>query len=179
MPERGVARSLVEAYVHLDLTTGESERATVAEEPDGWVLSAGDVEVLVPYEAEDAAQLSGAVFGTGLSELLDPGQWVLVGATYAERALEGALYYAADPSDAEKYDAVAADWSFAAEAVAEALKFLADEDDEVPVAEFWTETGRSAREADPGRFTRAKLEGDLAFYRQSLDDFHRLHTADD
>ncbi|MFD0474770.1 hypothetical protein ACFQ0B_45885 [Nonomuraea thailandensis] len=38
--------------------------------------------------------------------------------------------------------------------------------------------GRSARDAEPGRFTRAKLESDLAFYRQSLADFRHLHTED-
>ncbi|MFB4278027.1 hypothetical protein ACBJ59_22235 [Nonomuraea sp. MTCD27] len=178
MPERGLARSLVEAYVHLDLTaSGGSGRAEVTDERDGWLVRAGGVEVLVPYEAEDAAKHEGATFGTGLSELLDPGQWVLVGATYASRALEGGLFYAADPSDPERFDAVATDWSFAADAMAEALKFLPEGAAELPPEAFWTEMGRSARDADPGRFTRAKLESDLAFYRQSLDDFHRLHAG--
>ncbi|SEF89897.1 hypothetical protein SAMN05444920_101964 [Nonomuraea solani] len=177
MPERGTGRSLVEAYVHLDLmVSGASDRATVTDTPEGWVLRVEDVEVLVPYEAEETAQQAGAVFGTGLSELLDPGQWVLIAGTYASRALEEGLFYAAGPEDPEQFDAIAADWSFAAEAVAEALKFLPEGATELPVEEFWSEMGREARDAEPGQFTREKLEGDLAFFRQSLDDFHRLHA---
>lgn len=176
----GPARSLVEAYVYLDLVApGGSEQAAVADGDEGWLVRAGGVEVLVPYEAEEAARQSEATFGTGLSALLDPGQWVLVSATYASRALEGGLLLAEDPSDPEGLDAVAADWSFAADAVAEALKFVPEGDagaDGPDPESFWTEMGRSARDAAPGRFTRAKLESDLAFYRQSLADLHRLHA---
>lgn len=176
----GPARSLVEAYVYLDLVApGGSEQAAVADGDEGWLVRAGGVEVLVPYEAEEAARQSEATFGTGLSALLDPGQWVLVSATYASRALEGGLLLAEDPSDPEGLDAVAADWSFAADAVAEALKFVPEGDagaDGPDLESFWTEMGRSARDAAPGRFTRAKLESDLAFYRQSLADLHRLHA---
>ncbi|MEV0617732.1 hypothetical protein AB0I81_30730 [Nonomuraea sp. NPDC050404] len=180
MPERGVARCLVEAYVYLDLVaSGGSEHALVIDEPDGWVVRADDTEVFVPHDAEEAAEHQGATFGTGLSELLDPGQWMLIGTTYATRALEGGLFYAADPSGPEQYEAVAADWSFAAEAMAEALKFLPGDAAEIPPEEFWTEMGRAAREAEPGRFTRRKLESDLAFYRQSLADFQRLHAEDE
>ncbi|WP_043635289.1 hypothetical protein [Nonomuraea candida] len=180
MPERGLARCLVEAYVYLDLAAeGGSERASVSEEPDGWVLRAGGVEVLVPYDAEEAAEHEGATFGTGLSELLDPGQWVLISATYARRALEGGLFYAAGPPDPERYDSVAADWGFAADAVAEALKFFPEGAAELPPEEFWTEMGRQARDDEPARFTRERLEGDLAFYRQSLADFHSLHAGDE
>ncbi|MFC5834255.1 hypothetical protein [Nonomuraea insulae] len=178
MPERGLARSLVEAYVYLDLAaSGGSEEAGVTDESDGWAVRADGVEVLVPYDAEDAAQHEGATFGTGLSELLDAGQWVLVGATYASRALEAGLFYAADSSDPEEFDNVTADWAFAADAMVEALKFLPHGAAELPEEAFWTEMGNSARDADPGRFTRTKLESDLAFYRQSLADFHRLHTT--
>lgn len=176
----GPARSLVEAYVYLDLVApGGSEQAAVTDGDEGWLVRADGVEVLVPYEAEEAARQSEATFGTGLSALLDPGQWVLVSATYASRALEGGLLLAEDPSDPEGLDAVAADWSFAADAVAEALKFVPEGDvgaDGPDLESFWTEMGRSARDAAPGRFTRAKLESDLAFYRQSLADLHRLHA---
>ncbi|MEU8399783.1 hypothetical protein AB0C28_31765 [Nonomuraea sp. NPDC048892] len=176
----GPARSLVEAYVYLDLVApGGSEQAAVADGSEGWLVRAGGVEVLVPYEAEETARQAEATFGTGLSALLDPGQWVLVASTYASRALEGGLLLAEDPSDPEGLDTVAADWSFAADAIAEALKFVPEGDagaDGPDPESFWTEMGRSARDAAPGRFTRAKLESDLAFYRQNLADLHRLHA---
>ncbi|GAA3660731.1 hypothetical protein GCM10022224_025150 [Nonomuraea antimicrobica] len=177
MPERGRARCLVEAYVYLDLVApGGSERASVTDEPGAWLVRADDVEVLVPYAAEEAAGLQGATFGAGVSELLDPGQWVLIGAAYAGRALEAGLFFTADPSSGlEGYDTVVADWSFAADAMEEALKFLPGDAAELPLEAFWTEMGRSVRDAEPGRFSRAQMESDLAFYRQSLDDFRRLH----
>ncbi|MCF6470288.1 hypothetical protein FAF44_18055 [Nonomuraea sp. MG754425] len=179
MPERGLARSLVEAYVYLDLAAaGGSADAAVADEREGWVLRADGVEVFVPYDAEDAAQEEDATFGTGLSELLDAGQWFMISVSYASRALEGALFYAVGPPDAEAFDAVAADWAFAADAVVEALKFLPEETAELPPDAFWTEMGESARDAEPDRFTRERLESDLAFYRQSLADFRRLHAGD-
>ncbi|TMR99651.1 hypothetical protein [Nonomuraea basaltis] len=181
MPERGLARSLVESYVYLDLVahggeTGASRQAVVTQEEDGWLLRLGDAEVLVPFEAEAGARQEELTFGFGLSELIDPGQWVLIAATYASRALEGGLLFAVDPSDAGAFDKVAADWRFAADAVAEALKFFPDGAAELAPEAFWSEMGRSLRESEPYRLTRRKLESDLAFYRQSLDDFRRLHA---
>ncbi|GAA2299963.1 hypothetical protein GCM10010149_56180 [Nonomuraea roseoviolacea subsp. roseoviolacea] len=181
MPERGLARSLVEAYLHLDLLNhdgepGASRQATLTREPDGIIVTLGATEILVPYEAEAGAREEGALFGSGLSELIDPGQWALVATTYASRALEGALFAAADPSDDDLYESVATDWRFAADAVAEALKFFPPDEDELPPDAFWTELGRSVRESEPERLTRQKLESDLALYRKSLDDFHRLHA---
>ncbi|GAB2925998.1 hypothetical protein ACFMQL_32285 [Nonomuraea fastidiosa] len=175
MLDGATARSLVEAHIYLDLTvSGGSAEASVIEVPDGWLVRAGGVEVPVSYEGEHAARRSGATFGTGASELLDAGQWVLIGATYASRALEGQLDYVAGAPDAERFRAVETDWIYAADAVAEALKFLPEGAAELPPEAFWTEMGRSAREADPGRFTRAKLESDHAFFRQSLGDFRRI-----
>ncbi|MEU6711258.1 hypothetical protein ABZ897_07215 [Nonomuraea sp. NPDC046802] len=176
MPERGLARSMVEAFVHFDLVAeGASGDAEVTREQDGWLVSLRGSEVLVPYEAEVAAQEEGVVFGTGLSELIDPGQWVLVASTYANRALEGGLFYAGEQADAERFEGVAADWRFAADAVAEALKFFSPDYAELPPDAFWSEMGRSLRESEPERLTRAKLESDLALYRRGLDDFLRLH----
>ncbi|MET7333763.1 hypothetical protein [Nonomuraea sp. NPDC005650] len=176
MPERGLARSLVEAYVYFDLVAGGgSHRAAVEQDEDSWVVRLGGTEVLVPQEAEDVARQAELTFGSGLSELIDPGQWVLIAATYASRALQGALFFAADPSDPEAYGKVEADWLFAADAVAEALKFFPADAAELPPDAFWSEMGRALRESEPHRVTRQKLEGDLAFYRRSLDDFHRLH----
>jgi hypothetical protein len=175
MPEPGLARTLVEAYLYLDLAGGSRE-ATTEEVDDGWRVRLGEAEVFVPRESEAWAREQDLTFGAGLSELIDPGQWVMVAATYARRAMEGALYFAADPSDARRFDEIAASWRLAAEAVAEALKFFPDGADELEPEDFWTEAGRSLRETEPARLTRAKLEQDLAFYRQSLADFHRLHN---
>ncbi|GAA4520767.1 hypothetical protein [Nonomuraea ferruginea] len=175
MPEQGLARTLVEAYIHLDLA-GRSRGASTEEVDDGWLVRLGDAEVFVPQESEAWAREQGLTFGAGLSELIDPGQWVLVATTYARRALEGSLSFAADPSDAGKFDEVATGWRFAADAVAEALKFFPDGAAELTDEDFWTEAGRSLRESEPGRLTRGKLERDLAFYRGSLDDFLRLHA---
>ncbi len=174
MPEPGLARTLVEAFVYLDLGCG-SQDAVTEEVEDGWMVRLGDVEVLVPRESEAWAREQDLIFGAGLSELIDPGQWVLVATTYARRALEGALYFAADPSSAERFDEVASGWRFAAEAVAEALKFFPGGEDELVPDDFWTPAGRSLRESEPHRLTRRKLEKDLAFYRESLADFRRRH----
>ncbi|MCC5576512.1 hypothetical protein IMZ11_12805 [Microtetraspora sp. AC03309] len=180
----GPARSLVEAYVHLDLTVlgGErnaAEHAVLTEEEDGWRVTLDDAEVVVPYAAEVEARRDDLTFGSGISELVDPGQWVLVGATYARRALEAALFFAADPSSDEQYMDIVTHWRFAADAVTEALKFVPDDADALSEASFWTEMGREAYEREPARFTRARMEDDLAYYRTSLDDFLRLHAEDD
>jgi hypothetical protein len=153
-----------------------SRQAVLSEEEDAWRVRLGDVDVLVPYASANAARSEDLTFGPGISELIDPGQWALVAVTYANRALEEAFFFAADSSDDAQYESIAAGWRFAADAVAEALKFLPDEADELPAEEFWTEMGRSAREDEPQRFTRATLKQDLAYYRQCLTDFYRLHA---
>ncbi|WP_051752732.1 hypothetical protein [Streptosporangium amethystogenes] len=180
----GPARSLVEAYVHLDLTvpgdgSGAADRAVLTEEQEGWRVRLDGAEVFVPYAAETEARREELTFGSGISELIDPGQWVLIGATYARRALEAALFFAADPSSDERYRAIVSDWRFAADAVLEALKFVPEGAGELPEVSFWTEMGRAAYESEPARFTRARLEDDLAYYRTALDDFLRLHAEDD
>ncbi|MFF4772111.1 hypothetical protein [Microtetraspora fusca] len=180
----GPARSLVEAYVYLDVTGGPggrraAEHAVLSEEEDGWRVTLDDAEVFVPYVAEAEVRREDLTFGSGVSELIDPGQWVQIGTTYARRALEASLFFAADPSSDERYMDIVTDWRFAADAVAEALKFVPDDADALPEASFWTEPGREAYEREPARFTRARMEDDLAYYRTSLDGFVRLHAEDD
>jgi hypothetical protein len=176
----GPARSLVEAHVYLDLVASgaeggaAAERAVLAEEEEGWLVRLDDTEVFVPYAAEAEAREADATFGTGVSELIDPGQWMLLAATYARRALEAAMHYAADPSSGQ-YDEVVADWRFAADAVEEALKWLPDGAGELPPESFQSEMGRAAFEREPERFTRATMDDDLAYYRAALGDFLRLH----
>ncbi|WP_433221057.1 hypothetical protein [Microtetraspora malaysiensis] len=184
LPGGGLARSLVEAYVYLDLAAGPgggraAEHAVLSEEEDGWRVTLDDAEVVVPYVAEAEARREDLTFGSGISELIDPGQWVLIATTYARRALEAALFFAADPSSDERYMGIVADWRFAADAVGEALKFVPDDADALPEAWFWTESGREAHEREPARFTRVRMESDLAYYRAALDDFVRLHAGAD
>ena len=177
----GPARSLVEAHVYLDLATsggeggGAAERAVLTEEEEGWRVRLDDTEIFVPYVAEAEAREMEATFGTGISELIDPGQWMLLAATYARRALAAAMRYAADPSSGDRYDEIVADWRFAADAVEEALKWLPDDADELPPESFWSEMGQEAFAQEPERFTRATMDDDLAYYRAALGDFLRLH----
>ncbi|MGI5493445.1 hypothetical protein [Microtetraspora malaysiensis] len=183
-PGGGLARSLVEAHVYLDLAAGPgggraAEHAVLSEEEDGWRVTLDNAEVFVPYVAEAEARREDLTFGSGISELIDPGQWVLIAGTYARRALEAALFFAADPSSDERYMGIVADWRFAADAVVEALKFVPDDADTLPEASFWTESGREAHEREPARFTRVRMESDLAYYQAALDDFVRLHAGDD
>ncbi|MGW0478321.1 hypothetical protein [Nonomuraea sp. NPDC003214] len=172
------ARSLVEAYVYLDITSPGAERA-VTEQDDDWLVRAGDAEVVVPFVSEEEARLEDATFGLGLSELIDLGQWVLIAATYADRALEGGLLYSADTTVDERYHDVVADWRFAADAVAEALKFVRSDGTPPPPEAFWTDMGRAAYEDNPERFTYEALADDLAYYRDSLTNFQRLHQPPD
>src|SRR5690606_37647384 len=165
MPEPGLARTLAAAFVYLDLGGG-SQDAVTEEVEDGWMVRLGDVAVLVPRESEAWARGQG---------LIGPGRGVLVGPPCGRRALEGALYFAAGPSRAERLAEVASGWRFAAEAVAEALKFFPGGEDELVPDDFWTPAGRSLRGSEPHRLTRRKLEKDLAFYRESLADFRRRH----
>jgi hypothetical protein len=186
---------LVEAFLYLDLTAHDSDlaqspdfttldhdpasvsrQAVLTEEEDAWRVRLGDAEVLVRYTSESEARSEDLTFGSGLSEVIDPGQWALIAVTYGNRALEASFFFAADSSDDAQYESITADWRFAADAVAEALKFLPDDADEVPAEEFWTAMGQAAREEEPQRFTRPALVQELTYYRQSLTDFHRLHA---
>ncbi|MEU4326090.1 hypothetical protein [Nonomuraea dietziae] len=183
MPERGRARSLAEGYVYLDLTVrdgegGAAERATLREGEDAWTLHLDGVEVEVSYQGETTARLTELTFGEGVSELVDAGQWVFVAETYARTALDDGLTFAVGPGDDKLFAGVAAGWELAADALAEALKFLPPGTDSLPPQAFWTPMGVSLREANPERFTRERLESDLLFYRQSLEDLSRLHHKD-
>jgi hypothetical protein len=178
------ARTLVEGRLYLGLAaaTGDDAPAeaetTLVEGPDAWTLrSGGDhpAEVLVPYATETEARSEGLRFGQGVSRLIDAGQWLQIAAVYARRARRESLFFAQDPSGDERYASVVNGWELARDATAEAAKFLPPGADEVPPEAFWTPMGTSAREQSPDRFTRERLESDLAFCRQSLDDFRRLH----
>lgn len=185
------ARTLVEAYLYISLTTsaeglGDVPRdpraaTTLTEGQDAWTLRyAGDgrqIELLVRYETEDEARRTDRRFGSGVSGLIDAGQWLQVAAVYARRALRDGLFYAQDPTGADRYQGIVEGWELARDATIEAAKFLPDGADEIPLTALWTPMGAAARQESPDRFTRDRLERDIDFCRQSLDDFRRLHAG--
>jgi hypothetical protein len=171
MPE---ARTIAEAYLHISLTVGGGEPGrdpdhrpwtTITEGADAWTLvydrDGHHVELRVPYATEQAARRGGSRFGPGVSALIDAGQWVLAGAGYARMALEDDLLSSPD---------AAAGWLLARDAAAEAVKFLPEGAAELPPEAFWTPVGAAAREQEPARFTRERLQSDLDFYQRNLDD---------
>jgi hypothetical protein len=89
--------------------------------------------------------------GTDPSRLLDPGEWLAVADDHARRM----------PGTHRDLDLARA-------AVEEALKFVPAGADRVPIDAFRTERGRAVRNAEPGRFRRARLEAVLGAYRDLL-----------
>ncbi|WP_327092037.1 hypothetical protein OIE66_15810 [Nonomuraea sp. NBC_01738] len=173
-----VARTLAEAYVHLDLVLerpGSQDVAPPVEGADGWVVATGGHRVAVPYAGELAARKAGLMFGEGRSALIDCGQWAIIGAVHARRALERDVLGGGGAKSDQDYGAIVAGWQLAVAALGEALAFVPEDADEAPDTAFWTETGRRARADDPGRFTRRRLEDDLGFFQRNLDDVQHLH----
>jgi hypothetical protein len=79
------------------------------------------------------------------SELLDPGEWMLIADEHAKRT----------PGSPR-------DLAVALAAIEEVLKFA--DSDRVPVEAFTSERGRAAYDAEPGRFRRIRLEAVAAAY---------------
>jgi hypothetical protein len=186
------ARTLAEAHLYLSLTLaadGPDDEAvqngpsdtTLTEGPDAWTVRrdgpAGGppIEVLVRHETEAEARRDGLRFGTGVSTLVDAGQWLQIAAVYARRARRESIFFAEDPADDERYLRIVEGWTLARDATVEAAKFLHDDADELSADAFWTEMGTSAHLESPERFTEDRLESDIAFCEQSLSDFRRLH----
>jgi hypothetical protein len=179
------ARTLAEAQIYVSLTTAADPEApavepaqpepgqNLAEGDDAWTYTTPVGDVTIPYAAEDAARQVGAHFGLGVSELVDAAQWAMVAATFARRALDADLAYNGEPGEARRV--VEVNWEFAADAVAEALKFLPEGANDAPAAAVWTTSGAAARANDPYLLTRAKLEDDLQTYRGTLSDFRALY----
>ncbi|MET8138825.1 hypothetical protein ABZU32_00805 [Sphaerisporangium sp. NPDC005288] len=194
------ARTLTEAHLYITLTASrddpgraaEPERdyeahTTLTEGQDGWTLRfdgqalglALGVEVVVPYEAEAEARRDRLRFGSGRSELIDAGQWRVLGAAYARRAMREDLLFAATPDDPERFQGVVRAWEWARDATAEVARFLPPGAAEVPASAFWTGHGAAIHREAPQRFTRASLEGDIAAYQETLDDFIVTNTGRD
>jgi hypothetical protein len=103
----------------------------------------------VPQEPE--LRLGAADFGgPEPSELLDPGEWLLV----------------ADLAAAREGGAAREDLALAAAAVEEALKFVPAGADDIPAPSFHSSTGRDAYAREPARFRRARLEALAAALRE-------------
>ncbi|WP_405140155.1 hypothetical protein OG589_25130 [Sphaerisporangium sp. NBC_01403] len=184
------ARTLVEAFLYIDLTVAAGDEeppedfsarrwTTLTEGPETWTLRFDGpdtgrrhlIEILVPYQTESEARRDRLRFGPGVSELIDAGQWLSISLVYAQRALSADLSYAAAPGDEEGFADAVLNWEFARDAAAEAAKFLPPGGGEVPPEAFWTESGAARRAEDPERFTRSRLEDDIAFYQESIDQF--------
>lgn len=86
--------------------------------------------------------------GAEPSQLLDAGEWLAVADEHTKRN-------PATPKDLQT----------AIAAMQEVLKLLPAGAEEAPDSSFWTERGRAIRDAEPGRFRRARLEAVLAAYR--------------
>lgn len=192
------ARTLSEAQVYFALM-----RVTVSDLPDApdlsaeppdstlagttrtegdqaWTLSygterEGPIELEVPYGSEDAARRIGALFGLGVSPLVDAGQWVMVAGVFARRAFDRDFSLADGKGTAEERHQVELDWEYAAEAQAEALKFLPEGAGALPREAFWSELGERALAEHPETFTRQKLVDDYEYYHGTLEDFRTLH----
>ncbi|MFI5692311.1 hypothetical protein ACIA58_10770 [Kribbella sp. NPDC051586] len=179
------ARTLVEAQIYVSLVTAADPEApavvparpepgvNVTDGPDAWVFASQAGEITIPYASERAATAIGARFGLGKSQLIDAAQWAIVSASFASRAQEADLAYTGE-ADQDR-NSVELNWEFAADAVAEAMKFLPDDADEVPDADIWSEYGAAAKARHPHLVSRAKLQDDLEFYRGTLEDFRALY----
>jgi hypothetical protein len=97
--------------------------------------------------------------GPEASELLDPGQWIAVSDAHARRA-------PASPVDVDARRAARHELDIAVAALEEVLKFLGPGVERVPPAAFTTPQGRAVHDAEPGRFSRLRLEAVLGAYRE-------------
>ncbi|PRZ41776.1 hypothetical protein CLV47_108135 [Antricoccus suffuscus] len=115
-----------------------------------------------PYEIDTDADLFG---GEGTSELLDPGEWMLVADRFADAVPESAP--AAGPDRAEARSLLAT--AFAA--VTEAIAFADPHTETVPSAALRSERGREIYEREPERFSLIRLENVQSAYRELLIEY--------
>ncbi|WP_280398755.1 hypothetical protein [Nocardia carnea] len=174
------ARTLVEARTYLSLlaaAAGAAEQGPPAtsliEGREAWTVQSAFGDVAVPYLSEDVSWKIGALYGLGISQLIDAGQWILVAETFASRALEASMSYAGRPD--QDRTIVEQNWQFAAEALGEAMKFLPEGAQRLPERVFWSGLGERFAHEHPDRITRAQLVEDYEFYTGALDDFRVLY----
>jgi len=92
--------------------------------------------------------------GSEPSQLLDAGEWLSVS------DLTAGNVPADDPAGERQA------LTIATRAVAEVIKFIPTGWEQVPDEGFWTERGRSVRSAEPGRFSRGRLQVVLDTYQE-------------
>jgi hypothetical protein len=107
-------------------------------------------------------------YGHGLSEIIDPGEFLWLAEHHARKA----------PSDPAGLTVLARAYArgylaMAVAAVDEALKFLPPGAFDMPAAAFTSKTGTEMWQAEPGRFSRARLEA----YRRGLEQVFDRYVA--
>lgn len=176
-----LARRLNEAYLYLDIqectTCGsrllEPERTATLGEVDGqpvtWIptvcahCGATDEYVFRRPPKPLTADEFGRFGGAEPSELLDPGQWLLLADGLTEDIPD-----APEELTGEGREDLRDRVEFAADAVVEAMKFLRKDDDAVSAFAFWTTQGYGMYADSRWRFERDRLAAQLDGYRQTL-----------
>lgn len=173
------ARTLAEATTYLSLVAASDtarhsrHETSLTEGTEAWTVHSALGDVAVRYQSEDVSRRLGVVYGLGVSQLIDAGQWIMISQTFARRALEADMAYTAQPG--QDRATVELNWQFAAEAVGEAMKFLPAGADRLPKEAFWSELGEQFAREQPAGITRAKLVDDYEYYTGTLDDFRQLY----
>lgn len=96
--------------------------------------------------------------GEQCSELLDPGEWMIVADAHARRVPAHGRTSLGDGEGGGRTIAIAI------AALDEIAKFFPPGADECPAAAFTSERGQAVRAAEPGRFRRARLAAVRATY---------------
>ena len=165
-----LARTNKEAHAHMDLNPcrcGDPTRPadSAVFNLDGVLASrySGDLPslrhaagVLLPAAGGARPGAAGqVVFGDGTpSELLDPGEWLLLADRYAGSVPAEAVRARPERAARQARRALA----HAEAAMGEVLAFVPADGDAVPPEAFRSERGRTVYEAEPGRFSRLRLE---------------------
>jgi len=177
-----LARSNAEAHLYMSMNPCECGETRFAGLPKGAVLTA-DGDPASRYDATCAScgaarrfefRLPATILpplaqgvrfgGDEPSELLDPGEWMLVADDHAQRVpAHGAGPTIAAGGGPERALTVAI------AALDEILKFFPPDADECPAEAFSSARGKAAHAADPGRFQRARLAAARAAYAAVLE----------
>lgn len=173
------ARTLAEATTYLSLVAASDAtrhgppETSLTEGTDAWTVHSELGDVAVRYQSEDVSRRLGVMYGLGVSQLIDAGQWIMISQTFARRALEADMAYTAQPG--QDRTTVELNWQFAAEAVGEAMKFVPEGADRLPEQAFWSELGAQFAREQPDAITRTQLADDYEYYTGTLDDFRQLY----
>lgn len=178
-----LARTSAEAHVYMDLhpcTCGTAEfardSAVIEAGPDlasrytGVCPDCGAVREFVFRLPDRPAPPMGEVdFGDGLSELLDPGEWLHVADRWAAAAPQPRSDMPADEVRRGRQLVAGA-----AAAMDQVLAAVPAGGEEVPPDAFATELGRQVWAAEPGRFYRDRLEVVRDTYREVVEEYDAI-----